>query len=92
MPTDPTPARDPRGGPRYGHTPRKSNTGVRGVSEVRRAGRSPQFSVQWRDAAGCMRSAAFTFTDANRHVVLSQAAAHFHQHHVPAEPPPQAGR
>jgi len=65
---------------------------VHGVSEVRRAGRKPQFSVQWRDASGRKRSAGFTFTDENRHVILAQAAAHFVRHHVPPEPPPAGGR
>lgn len=90
MPTDSTSRRARGGTP--GHAPRKSNTGVHGVSEVRRAGRKPQFSVKWRDASGLIRSAGFTFTDENRHVILAQAAAHFVRHHVPAVPPPAHGR
>lgn len=65
MPTDPQKPKDPRGGARWGHLGRWSNTGVRGVYEICRAGRAPQFSVAWRDADGRRRSTGFTFTDAN---------------------------
>lgn len=92
MPTDPTKPKDPRGGARWGHLGRRSNTGVRGVSEVRRPGRAPQFSVAWRDADGRRRTTAWTFTDRDRPDVLARAAAHFVRHHVPAEPPPEPGR
>ncbi len=91
MPTDPTPKRT-RGGARWGHAGRRSNTGVQGVSEVRRPGRAPQLSVAWRDADGRRRTTAWTFTEDNRHVILAQAAAHYVRHHVPAEPPADPGR
>jgi hypothetical protein len=90
-PTDPPPPPAPkrrRGGStpgsRRGHTPRKSNTGVRGVSEVIRAGHPPAFRVQWLDSTGQRHSRSFRFTPADRHVILGQAAAHFAAHHVPA--------
>jgi hypothetical protein len=79
--------KDPRGGARWGHIPRPSNTGVRGVSETIRAGRSPQFTVTWREAGGRKRSTGFTFTPQNRHMMLAEAAAWFIAHNVPAQPP-----
>lgn len=77
-----------RGGARYGRPGRRSNTGLRGVSDVHRPGRAPQISVAWRGADGRRHVTCWTYQDhRDRPDVLARAVAWHAAHHVPAPIP-----